>query len=81
MQEADAKDLRILATKMTNRIVGAIGKNCIHAPARVMVMVELVNFLRQMPQASFEEICCELTGEAAAEKLAGPEWRAKADEL
>ena len=51
MQEADAKDLRILATKMTNRIVGAIGRNYMHDPPRVVVMVELVNFLRQMPQA------------------------------
>jgi hypothetical protein len=81
MNEEDSAALRILATKMTDRIVGAIGRNCMHDPPRVVVMVELVNFLRQMPQASFEEICYELTGEAAAEKLAGPEWRAKADEM
>lgn len=80
MEEVDAKDLRILATKMTDRIVGAISRNCMHDPPRVFVMTELVNFLQQMPQASLQEICAELTGEAAAEKLAGPEWRAKANE-
>lgn len=80
MNEVDAKQLRILATNMTDRVVNAIGMNSMHDPPRVVVMTELVNFLKSMPQAPVEDICTELIGEAAAEKLAGPEWRAKADE-
>jgi hypothetical protein len=80
VNETDAKELRILVTKMTDRVVDAIGRKSMHDPPRVVVMTELVNFLKAMPQAPVEDICSELIGEAAAEKLAGPEWRAKADE-
>ena len=79
MHEEDSTALRILATKMTDRIMEALRSSSHPNPPRVTVMVELAEFLKAMPKAPLEEISAELIGEATAEKLAGPDWREKHD--
>ena len=80
MHEEDSTALRILATKMTDRIMEALRSSSHPNPPRVAVMVELAQYLRSMPKAPLDEISAELIGEATAEKLAGPEWRKKHDQ-